>query len=269
MLLKKSYTIIGLTTFYNEFLRISVPGVAKLNQKIYLIIHNDNPNTTVTEKQIRKMGYHGPLHIINTNKNVGPLKSRLTVLSAIPDLKIKSDWMVFVDDDDILTNVDIPTVGPNTFAIMQNKTVIKRRLIDLLKIMDDPKNYIVDDNNIVIDRPNVGIAGNLIRTDIMISLGKLVDIILDKVYQVDDSLGYRAPDDAMLWAFLTIYAKYLNPAAAPIYMDRVNYIAISLDSASQKYGTHVFPPNNAGGHFESALRRYNAILEDLLKSKNN
>lgn len=269
MLSKKNYIIIGLTTFDTEFLRISVPAIAKLKQKIYLIVHNDNPNAKVTNYQIRRLGYRGPLHIINSSKNFGPLESRLNILFTINDLKIISDWMVFVDDDDIITNVDIPVVQPNNFAIMQNMAIIKRRLLDLFKVMDNYKNYTIDDDNIVLERPHIGISGTMVRTGIMIHLGELIDTIIDKIHEIDDSLGYRAPDDAMLWSYLNMYTKHQSIMSAPIYMDRVNYIATNLDSVNHKYGKRLLPPENQQKYFEGAMRRYCKLFEDTLKEKGN
>lgn len=269
MLPKKNYIIVGLTTFDTEFLRISVPAVAKLKQKIYMVVHNDNPNTKITTYQIRRLGYRGPLHIINASKNFGPLEAKLNILFAIKDLQINSDWMVFVDDDDIITNVDIPNVQDHNFAIMQNMAIIKKRILDLFKIMDNNKNYIVDDDNIVIERPHIGIAGTLVRTNIMIKMGELIDRIIDKIHEIDDSLGYRAPDDGMMWAYLNMYTKHLNMLSAPIYMDRVNYIATSLDSVTYKYGKRLLPPDNQQKYFEGAMRRYCKLFEDLLKEKGN
>ncbi|MBN1324774.1 MAG: hypothetical protein JW974_00965 [Alphaproteobacteria bacterium] len=269
MLPKKNYIIVGLTTFDTEFMRISVPAIAKLKQKIYLIVHNDNPDTKVTAYQIRRLGYRGPLHIINASKNFGSLESRLNILFAIKDLQINSDWMVFVDDDDIITNVDIPVVQPNNFAVMQNMAIIKRRLLDLLKIMDNYKNCVIDEDNIVIERPHIGIAGTLVRTKIMINLAELIDKIIDKVHEIDDSLGYRPPDDSMMWAYLNIYTKHLSILSAPIYMDRVNYIATGLDSVVHKYGKRLLPPNNQQQYFEGAMRRYCKLFEELLKEKGN
>ncbi|HNY25225.1 MAG TPA: hypothetical protein PKJ33_01595 [Alphaproteobacteria bacterium] len=269
MLPKKNCIIVGLTTFDTEFLRISVPAIAKLKQKIFLIIHNDNPNVKVTTYQIRRFGYRGPLHIINTSKNFGSLESRLNILFAVKDLKIPSDWMVFVDDDDIITNIEVPAVQENNFAVMQNMTIIKKRLLDLFKVMDNPKNYLIDDDNILIERPHVGIAGTLVRTDIMVKLGELVDRIIDKIHEIDDSLGYRAPDDAMLWAYLNMYTKHISMLSAPIYMDRVNYIATNLDSITHKYGKRLLPPNNPEKYFEGAMRRYCKLFEETLKEKAN
>ena len=66
MMHKKSNIVVGLTTFDNEMLRISVPAIGRMHQKVTLIIFNDNPTTTITRRQIRKIGYSGDLQIINS-----------------------------------------------------------------------------------------------------------------------------------------------------------------------------------------------------------
>ena len=68
MMRRKPNIIVGLTTFNNEMLRISVPALGKIRQKFTLIVHNDNPMTTVSRRQIRKLGYCGDLQIINANR---------------------------------------------------------------------------------------------------------------------------------------------------------------------------------------------------------
>ena len=229
MFAKKNYLIVGLTTFHNEFLRISVPGLSKLEQNIYLIVHNDNPNTRVTSRDIRKLGYRGPLHIINVKKNGGPLRARLNILAQIPKLKIQSDWMIFADDDDLLIDAEIPSVKDSNFAIMQNMVFIKKRILDLLKVIDNPNNYTVDNLNVTIERPHIGIVGTLLRTDMMVRVGALIQPIMPNIMVIDSTLGTRPPEGIVMWFYLQMYAKHLNPMAEPIYMDKTNYIAVTLD----------------------------------------
>ena len=44
---KRTRIIVGMTTLYNEYLGISIPGLARLGKKFTLIIYNDNPDTKV------------------------------------------------------------------------------------------------------------------------------------------------------------------------------------------------------------------------------
>lgn len=264
MFAQKNYIIIGLTTFHNEMLRVSVPPLAKFARNIFLIIHNDNPGTTITKRHIRKLGYRGKLYIINASKNIGLMGGRLAILDAVKKLKIKSNWMMFADDDDIVTDIDIPTAPDHNFAVMQNMAIIRSRLIDLFQIMDDPANCITDEENIVTERPHVGMAGTLVRTDIVLKLGKRIRGMIDAIEQIDATLGHRVPVDAIMWSYLNMYAKHLNPGAAPIYMDKINYIAWAGDSAIHKYGKKQMPPKD----FEPVMRKYCALFEEMLKEEN-
>lgn len=269
MFKKKNYIIVGLTTFHTEFLRISVPAVAKLKQDIYLIVHNDNTKTKVTKKQIRKLGYRGPLHIINNNINGGPLRARVNILAAIKKLNIKSDWMVFVDDDDLLINVDVPAVKSNHFAIMKNMIFVKKRLLDLLKIMDNPENYQVDDFHITVERPHIGIVGTMLRTDLMVQVGELIEKIIGAIYGIDATLGTRPPEDIVMWFYLQMYAKFQDPTAEAIYMDQTNYVATNLDYSPQKYGQNLIPDDMPSEYYEANMRKYCDLFADLLNEKEN
>lgn len=269
MLSKKNYIIVGLTTFNPEFLKISVPAVAKLQQKVFLIIHNDNPKVKISVKQIRNFGYRGALHIINANENFGLLESRLNILSTIRSLEINSQWMVFIDDDDILTDVDVPDVSENNFAIIQDCIVIKHRLLDLLRVINNYKDYNTDDENIVLQRPNLNITGMLVRTNLMIELGDLIDKLMPGIKMINDSLDFRAPVDSVMWTYLQMYARFKNPDAAPIYMNKINYIVVNLDSVNYKYGKKLLPPGNVKEYYAAAINRYSKLLENLLKERQN
>jgi hypothetical protein len=227
MLRKKEYIIIGLTTLNAEFLRISVPGLGRLKQNIFLIVHNDNPGVRITGAMIRRLGWRGPLHIINADGG-GTMQARLDILNAIPKLKIRSDWMMFADDNGMVIDADVPAVNENNYAVMQNMVFVKRRLLDLLKLMDDPKNYTVDDSNITIERPHIGIKGTLLRTDMMANLARLILPLTPALRGID-----AASADAAMWSWLQIYARRANPNAGPIYMDKANYIAVAPDFSSR------------------------------------
>ncbi|MDL2295903.1 hypothetical protein LJC18_03805 [Lachnospiraceae bacterium OttesenSCG-928-E19] len=208
MLLKKNYIIVGLTAYHHEFLRISVPAVARLKQKVFLVIYNDNPDINITKSQITDLGYRGPVHIINTHQNVGTLKSKLEIVDHITQSNIKSDWMVFVNESDILMDVDIPNVTSQNYAVLLNKAIINDRPLDLIRAMDDPHKYI-EQNHTKIVHPYGDINGAFIRTNIITDMDK-TNII----------------DNNSLLAGLGAHARTIYADAAPIYMDRINYIAI-------------------------------------------
>ncbi|MDR1338072.1 MAG: hypothetical protein LBJ73_03525 [Rickettsiales bacterium] len=228
MLRRKNCVIVGLTTFDTEFLRLSVPALARLRGDIYLIVHNDNPNARVEKRGIRRLGYSGPLHIINVNKSGGARAARLDILAAIPKLKIRSDWMIFADDDGLMNDAEIPAVRDGVFAVMQNTLFIRKRLLDLLRVINNPKNYNVDNSNVIMERARVGIVGTLVRTDMMVRIGELIRPIMPNIMALDATPAARAPENIVMWFYLQMYARHLNPDARPIYMDKTNYIAVTL-----------------------------------------
>ena len=145
---KRTRIIVGMTTLYNEYLGISIPGLARLGKKFTLIIYNDNPDTKVKKSYIRRLGYRGKLYIANGGHNIGQLRARLAIVDFVRKKKLNADWFIFVDDDDILANIVIPNVSKNNFAIIQNMAVVRTRLIDVLRVARNATNYTIDNENI-------------------------------------------------------------------------------------------------------------------------
>lgn len=260
----KSRIIVGMTTYYNEYLGISVPGLAHIDTRFTLVIHNDNPDTRVTRRHIRKLGYHGKLHIINTKHNVGLLRARLAILEYIRKQKITSDWIVFVDDDDILTNLNLPDVSDNNFAIIQNMPIIRTRLIDVLRVAKNPANYTVDNENICMVRPHVGMAGTLVRLPIAMRMYDVLCECIESISDIDETLSFRPPVDMTMWSALNIIARHDNERATPIYMDTVNYIATDIDTAQTKYGMKIQPGHNPEQQIRRAIMKYDNVVRSAL-----
>ena len=264
VLRRKNKILVGVTTFYKQYLKVSVSGLAQLNKDFVLVIHNDNPNTKVTKREIRKIGYRGELHIINTAYNKGLLKSRLTIIDWVKSKRKNPDWIVFVDDDDMLLNLDIPSVSENNFAIIQNMAVVRTRMVDVLRLMDNSRDYEIDNENVYLVRPHIGMAGTLVRGDVIMGFAEKVNSILSDISDIDESLSYRPPVDMMMWSGLNIFARHLNDAATPIYMDTVNYIATDIDTAPEKYGMKIQPAKNPATQISHAIARYDAALRAVL-----
>lgn len=264
MFKKKSPIVVGITTVFNECLRISVPAVSRLGRNVVLVIYNDNPDTKVSKRQIRRLGYRGRLHIINGDKNIGQLRARLGIVNAVRQYKMDVKWIVLVDDDDVLVNADVPNVAENNFAILQNMVVLRTRLVDVLRIMRDVTDYSVDNENVYMVRPHMGLAGTLVRMDYMADLADVLAKCDGQIAEIDASLGIRPPVDVMMWAALNIVARDKNEFSAPIYMDRVNYIAIDLDTAREKYGMRLPTGKNAGTQVRNAIERYVHVVQEVL-----
>jgi hypothetical protein len=236
MLLKKNYIIVGLSVCHSEFLRISIPVLAQLPQNICLVVYNDNPDAPVEKSKIREFGYRGPLHIVSADHGRGQLGAWLGILAEISKRRIRSDWIIFADDGGLLIDADIPAVQDNNFAVMQNMAFIKNRILDALRVADNPKGCAAADNlNATVQRPHLGIVGTLLRTEMMIRFGDLIRPIVPNILAIDSISGAGMPMDAVLWSYLRIYAQRLNPNAKPIYMDKINYISLPLDATRRKY----------------------------------
>ena len=257
----KVRVVVGITTFYNDFLGLSVPALRRLPSDFMLIVYNDNPDTVVKRGQIRRLGCSGPLRIINGAQNVGTLQARLNILEYVQKHNIIPQWVVLADDDDILVNIDTPNVGDDNFAVIQNMAVIKSRLVDVMRAMNNPQNCVPDSDNIELVRPHVGLAGTLVRWDAMRRMGDVLRQMQQEISDIDESLSFRPPVDSMMWNALTAIVRNDNPQAMPIYMDAVNYIATNLDRATTKYGMAVSPAKNAIAQIERALAKYDAAIK--------
>lgn len=259
---KKNNIIVGLTTFDNEMLRVSVPMLGKIRQKFTLIIYNDNPMTTITRRQIRRLGYCGDLRVINTNENMGLFRARMEIVNAAHDLD--AGWIIFCDDDDLLMDIEIPNVSDDNFAIIQNALILHHRVGDLLRAMNNPSEIDVDGENVELARPYVAMAGTPVRADILFGVARMNSGFYDAIKKLDDKLEFVPPVDAMMWRFVNAYAHHMNANCAPIYMDKIGYIKNKLDTVRMKYGRLTRPARNIDEHYRRVLDKYDAIFRDAL-----
>lgn len=266
---KKIDLIIGLTTFHNDLMRISVPALSRLHGRFLLIVYNDNPTTTVKRRDIRRLGYRGKLRVINGAENVDTMRARMEIVDAAAKMHHAPKWIIFINDNDILVNADIPDVGPDVFAVMQNSISLRRRVADLLSAIVNPDACVPDGENAVLVRPNVGICGVPVRFSVMRGLNDMISPMYDAIHEIDESLDFRPPFDAIMWAMLNTYARHINPTASPIYMDTVNYITTNLDSAPTKYGRAILRGAAASARINDTIARYDAILTAALDTDTN
>ena len=182
--------------------------------------------------------------------------------------KLNADWFIFVDDDDILANIVIPNVSKNNFAIIQNMAVVRTRLIDVLRVARNATNYTIDNENIYLVRPHVGLAGTLVRYSAVIRMADVMNNALQSISDVDESLTFRPPVDMMMWSALNIIARHDNERATPIYMDTINYIATDVDTCPTKYGMNIQPSKNPTQQISRAIARYDATIRAALHDNN-
>ena len=139
MLKSKTPVIVGLSVFDSEYLKLSVTGLGRVRKNFRLIIHNNNPEQKITTRQIRRLGYRGKLSIINSGANVGQMGAQMMILNHIKLKKFVAPWIMMINQTDIPTQIIVPNVAPDKFAIIQNRIVIKSGLGNVLTAIRDPK----------------------------------------------------------------------------------------------------------------------------------
>lgn len=267
MLCKKIHPVVGLTTFNTELLQISIPALGKINQKFTLIVHNDNPGHTVTRNTVRRLGYRGALHIINSDTNVGLLRARMAIAQLAKRACGDAQWIMFADDDDIVTGIETPCALPENFAVIQNMLVLRTRMLDVLRAVANPESVVADGNDIVLQRPHVGFVGTLMRMNVACEMMAALEPYLDKIAEIDASLDYVAPWDAIMWSWLRMYAAHKNTSAVPIFMDKINYIKVAIDTAAAKYGRAALPAHQLDAQYAHAVARFDAVLKSALATE--
>ena len=251
----KKNIIIAITTFDLDALRISLPPLNRCGRGITLVIHNDNPECSLTPRIVRQIGWHGRVHIINSDKNIGELESRIKIAEFICENRIRADWIIFVNDDDVLLDTDVPNVPDDVFAILYNATTISDRITDLFKIAPSWTNGTMYGKT----GPHFDIAGTMVRTNVMIEYCNFLRSNLDKIYEFTNSVKYYPPFGAMMWAGLNAFMHIYHRDMSPIYMDKTNYVSVRLGRATTKYGRRVV----YGAVARGAVRKFADVVENI------
>ncbi len=264
MLSRKNNIVVGLTTFHNEMLNISVPALGKLGRKFLLIVFNDNPVTTVTRRQIRNLGYRGDLQIINSDDNVGTMRARMAIVNAAVKTKPRPDWVIFNDDDDMIINLDdAPDVSTDTFAVLQNSIILRNRIYTLMQAISNPDACQPDGTDIILDSPHVGFTGTLMRLSVLETFVRVANDALPQLAGIDEKLSFRPPLNKIMWNFVVAVARAQNPNTAPIYMNKVNQIITDLDAAQTKYG-RARVAKRGGDAITRVMAKYDAVFADAI-----
>ncbi len=253
----KPHLIVAITTMDLDALRLSLPPLGRLRQKFTLVIHNDNPAMCLGRGTVRKMYPRGKLHIINTEQNVGELESRIKTIEYIRDKNIPCDWIIFVDDDDVLIDVGIPSVGENIFAIVQDATTLYESLTDIFKI----SNKWTLGAPVGKTGPHFDITGTTIRAKILFEFAEFMRRIMPDTGKLLANTKYRVPVSTLLWAGLNAFVRNRHPDMSPIYMNRTNYVAIKMGRATTKYG-HIIP-TNATAHkaISETIKKFTDLID--------
>lgn len=259
MFTKKANLVIAITTYDTDALRISVPPVRRCARDATLIIHNDNPNVEIDRQVIRKLGWRGALHIINSKTNLGEFESRIATLEYIEREKIPCDWIVFVDDDDALIDATVPDVSESTFAIIQNATTISESVTDIFKIT--PK--WVNGSEYGVTGAHFDITGTFVRYNVAVEFVHFMRSVLPEIAKIAHSFKYRVPAGAIMWTGLKAFMRAAHPEMSAIYMNRTNYVSIKLGSAPQKYGMRIVPATSAKTFNANVIKKYAEFFESV------
>lgn len=253
---RKPHIVVAVTTFDSDALRISLPPLRRLGNKFALVVHNDNPEKKLTRHMVRKMRPRGKLYIINSDNNVGELESRIQTVEYIRDKKIPCDWIIFVDDDDVLIDMVIPQVDENIFAIVQDATTISDSVTDIFKI--SPTWTL--GAKIGKTGPNFDITGTMIRANIMFEFIEFIRTIMPDINKLMERINYRMPISTILWAGLNAFVRTRHADMSPIYMNRTNYVAIKMGRATVKYGYKI--PNSPSAHrmISGAIKKFTDMI---------
>ena len=226
-----NHLVVGLTTFNHEFLGLSVPGLARAGKNVTLVIHNDNPCHKLTHRAIRRMGFRGNTHIINSDENVGAIRARIAIMDYIKSNKISAPWIMFANDDDIVLDTVPPTPDNSIFAVLGNAVVVRSRLLDVLRVMANPKDFTIDGADTQLLAPRIALSGTFVRMDIMTEFCGFLSDTVSAVMDIVSDIPFVVPTDLIMWNMLVEYMRISHSDMSPIYMNQMNYLMTKLNNS--------------------------------------
>lgn len=226
----KDNLIVGLTTFNHEFLKISVSGLGRVGKNVTLIIYNDNPCRKLTHRALRRMGFHGRVHVINGNENLGQFGARMSIIEYVQKNNLDSPWFMFANDDDIVLNTSVPNIDENNYAVMGNAVVIAKRVLDVLRVMDNPNDYTIDGADTHLIAPHIAMSGTFIRMAYLREFVEFMSKITSQISDIILELPFAVPVDLFMWHMFVEYMRVTHPQMSPIYMNQTNYLMTKLNN---------------------------------------
>lgn len=260
MFSKRKHIFVGLTTFDLAALNVSIPQLGGLGRGFTLVVHNGNPDEKLARKTVRKLGWHGPLYVINATDNVGEWGARLAILDFIKEKNLCPEWITFLDDGDILLDTDIPKVADENFAIIQNATVLKNNFADFFRI----NRKWVSGTDCGTTGAHFDIRGTWIRTKILLEFNDFIRPILPKIYETAKNLKYRLNIGEVLWNGLNIFVREKYPFMSAIYMNKTNYVVIHFGRYVSKYKQRIAPDNVRKAFNKEAYECFAKLFQDAV-----
>ncbi len=228
--------VVALTVFNHEFLKLSVSGLRNMSKNAMLVIFNDNPCRRISARDVRRLGYRGKLHIINTDKNYGAFGARIAIVEYLRRTKNNADWVMFANQDDVVLNTVPPHVSNDVYAIMGNAVTVRTRLADVLRIMDNPHDYTIDGVDTLVLAPNIGMAGTFIRMDCICGYSEFMSDLTDQINSLLSDIPFVPPIDLIMWTCFTEYMRQYHPDMSPMYMNQNNYLMTKINATHRATG---------------------------------
>lgn len=229
MVRNKDNLIVGLTTFNHEFLKISVSGLGRVGKNVTLVIYNDNPCRKLTHRTLRHMGFRGRVHVINGDENLGQFMARMAIIEYVQKNNLDAPWFMFANDDDIVLNTLVPIIDKNNYAVMGNAVIIAKRVLDILRVMENPNDYTIDGIDTQMIAPNVSMSGTFIRTSCLVEYMNFVSKITSQISDIISDIPFMVPVDLFMWNMFVEYMRVSHPQMSPIYMNQTNYLMTKLN----------------------------------------
>ena len=242
----KKNLVIAITVSDADALRISVPPLRGFARNAILVIHNDNPDIKLTDSDIKKLGWRGTVHIINTDAPCGELLARVAIIDYCARDLGDADWLVFVNEADILINTDIPDVSKNAFAVVQNATTLTDKVTDIFKIA---RNWATG-TKYGQTGPRFDITGPMLRTMFLGEFAEFIKQLMPQIEKIAHSVRGGVSFGVVMWNALNAFMRAKYPYTAPIYMHSTNYVAVKMGSGNNEMSAKILDKYN--DLFESA-----------------
>ena len=211
-----------------DALRVSVPPLRRFRGKFDLVVYNNDVDVKTLSRMVRNLGWHGKLHIVNSEKNLSELDAYIAMIDFLRNSTIDAEWVMFVGDTDVLIDAKLPNISDDVFAIVQNATTLCDSHVDLFKI--NP-NW-TGGTDCGKTGPHFEINGTAIRATVLF---EFVDFIRPILIQVKKILREEKCSLSMaIWEMLHVMMRTRHPEMSPIYMNQTNYVAINLGTIGAK-----------------------------------
>lgn len=261
MFKQKPRIVVAIKTNDLDALRISVPPLRRFARKFILIIFNANSENKLTRRMMRKIFPRGKVYVINSEHDVGELESMIKITEFMQDNDILCDWIMFLNDCDILIDFWAPNVGNNVFAVVQNATTISESVTDIFKISPNWTRGAPIGKT----EPGFAINGTMIRGNIMFEFMELMRDMIPQTLKILAKTRYYVPISTMLWVGINAFMRIRHPNMSPIYMNRTNCVIVNLGHTTIINGQMI--PNTAAAHkmVNSVINQFAEMAENAAK----